>query len=210
MRRGLIFGALGLAAALGVAAVFVERSQRGPDIETIGLTRPSEEAPALCPWRNPQADMQAFFPGADRYQTRIMVLSGMRVPLKQRLGPETPLDSNVLYAYPVFQGQTPRGAVMVQRAAGEYGALEIVVGVQLDGKIAGARLQRSREPDEVTTFLQSPHWLGGFQGKTAEDAWKIGVDLPVVPPIAQKAAETTAKTVRMLLIEWELAKNHLR
>ena len=199
--------ALGLVAAGASLTVWQHRPADAP-IETIGLTRPTGEAPAMCPWRTPAQDMAAFFPGADRYETRTLILSGLRIPLKQRLGARTPLETNRLYAYPVWQGRTRRGTMLVQRAAGDYGALELVVGVGPNGRVAGARVQRHREPPEIARAITSPVWLGAFRGKTAQDAWRPGLDLPAVSAVARPAARTLADTARALLIERDVAAQH--
>ena len=202
---------LGLAAlaAVGVGASVWTAHLPQDRLETITFTRPLvSSAPGLCPWRDPKGDLRAFFPGADRYQTRLLALSGLRLPILKRLGPGASLEDNTLQSFPVFQGSVPQGAVLVQRAAGEYGAMEIVVGVDTSGRVRGVRLQRMREPDAVAQALMDPAWLASLRGKTAGDAWRLGADLPDRPASARDSARLVALTVRGLLIEYDEARKH--
>ena len=195
-----------VAAGGGILGAAVLRTQSPTAaIETIGFSRPLETAPAMCPWRTPQVDMKEFFPGATRSETRTLVLSGLRVALKKRLGPNSPQEANILYAYTVYQNKMRRGTVLVQRAAGEYGALELVLGVGPDGRVAGARVQRCREPQSIASAIESPRWLNAFRGKNAHSLWTVGADLPAVSPLARPAAVVVAKTARALLIELDEA-----
>lgn len=203
-RRLGVFGVLAALAGAGAWA-WATRQAQTPALETLTLTRPVVTAPpAMCAWRNPSSDMAAFFPGADSYHTRLMVLSGLRVPIRQRLGVYP--DADVLYAYTVFRRGARCGEVLTHRVAGEYGAMEVVVGVDAQGRVTGMRLQRLREPDAVARALTAPAWDGAFRGKTAGDAWRLGQDIPDVPPPARVSAGKVVDAVRALLIEYDVAR----
>jgi hypothetical protein len=164
------------------------------------------EVPAMCPWRDPKSDLRRFFPGADSYGQETLILSPLRLEIMKRLGPGVPLESNALYIYRALQGQTRRGTALVRRASGEYGAIEVVVAVDPERRVIGVHLQRHREPPAIASAIASPQWLGAFRGKTANDAFHIGGDLPAVPPVAEKSAEAIAGAVRSLLIELDVAE----
>jgi hypothetical protein len=192
-----------LLCVMGLTVWWLERATNGP-IETIDVTRADvSSAPAMCPWRDPPHDMQAFFPGATAYRTDVLILSRLRLQITKRLGPDTPLEVNALYLYRIERSGRPVGTVLVRRTAGQYGAIEVVAGVGPDGHVVGMRLQRLREPPAIAGALTAPGWLGAFRGKTASSAFRIGGDLPDVPPAARESARAVARAVRALLIEFE-------
>lgn len=161
----------------------------------------------MCPWRDPNGDLRRFFPGATTYRQDTLILSPLRLPILKRLGPGARLDSNALYAYRALKGGAAVGAVLIRRVAAEFGAVEVVVGVGLDRRVVGVRLQRHREPPAVAAAIASPAWLGAFRGKGPGDAFRIGGDLPAVPPEARRSAEAVAGAVRSLLIEYDVAES---
>ena len=196
-----------LAAAIGAGVwVWVAHSPQDKT-ETLTFTHPLvTAAPALCPWREPRRDLHAFFPQADGYQTRVISLSGLRLPIQQRLGPHATMDYNSLSVFPVFHGNAPQGAVLIQRTTGEYGVIEIVVGVDEQERVTGTRIQRLREPQEVAQALTDQAWLQAFRGKTASDAWIVGKDVPDRPAPARASAQIVARSVRSVLIEYDEAR----
>ena len=204
---------LGVPALLAVGAGAWQWAAHLPQdrVETLTLTHPLvTSAPAVCPWRDPQGDLRTFFPTADRYQTRLMVLSGLRLPILHRLGPGASLESNSLSVFSVFRGVAPQGAVLVRRAAGEYGVIEVVVGVNTVGRVQGVRLQRLREPDRIAQALTDPAWLQAFRGKTADSPWRLGGDVPDRPAPARASARTIVGAVRRLLIEYDVSQQHAK
>lgn len=179
----------------------------GPDIPVLGLKHHGEVA-AMCPWRQPDADMHAFFPGSTAYHTDFLIFSHDRMRILQLLGPDSPLMSTSLYVHRIVEGTLPRGSIVVQRVAGPHGALEVVVGLGTDGRIAGARIQRLREPENIAELITSRNWLAGFIGKSSDSPLQIGTDLPAVPSSALPAAKTVARTIRTLVIETDFARLH--
>lgn len=162
---------------------------------------PSNPAAAMIPWRNSEEDMAAFFPGAtvpSASQPKIIALSQHRQEIQQRLGPDISLDSNALYIFPV----PGHGAVLLRRASGEYGAIEVVLAVDEKQKVVSVRIQRHREPPDIATAITSPTFLSAFRGKTAEDDFIIGKGLPAIPEVAKTSATAIARAVRALLIEY--------
>lgn len=151
--------------------------------------------------------MAAFFPGATGFRTDTLVFSSLRPQIIARLGPGVPLRENALRIYPVFNQSIRVGTVLVHSAAGEHGAIECVVALAPSHQILGVRLQRLREPPIVVKALTSPLWLRAFKGKTADDKWQVGRDVPAVPPAAEPSAKAVAGAVRVLLIEHQIASD---
>lgn len=191
--------------AVGVGAVVIALGLRPRDetLQTVQSTTTNPEAPAMCPWREPQRDMQAFFPGSDGYQTQTVALSRKRLQIIKRLGPGAALDSNALYINRITKQGETIGAVIVKRAAGEFGGIEIVLAVHQDGHIAGVHIQRHREPPSVAEVIASANWLGSFTGKSADAPFSIGQDIPVVPAPARTSASAVVSAIKMLMIEYD-------
>ena len=189
-------------------ALFRSPSADGPALETVDLTaRPSAFAPALVPWREPERDLAPLFPGTSGYRTETLLLGALRLEILRRLGPNSTLRESALDAHRVRRANgTLAGTVLVRRAPGEYGAIELVVGVDPAGRVAGVRVQRQREPQPTAAILTSARWLGALRGKTAADAWRVGDDVLAVPPAARPSADALAAAVRALLVEFAVAE----
>ena len=191
-----VIGLLG--ACLGLAYLLHDGSG---DVKT-AYARPNPFGPQsqpMVPWRAPRADLDVFFPGAalpDSAAPRVLALSSKRAEIIRRLGNETPLDSNALFVFPV-EG---RGAILLRRAAGEFGAIEVVLGVDTAGKVVGLRLQRHREPPEIERALTARPFLMSFSGKTAQSHFELPAQ---TPPVAEKSARAVLRAVRALLIEYD-------
>jgi hypothetical protein len=198
MRRPVFLAALALAVCLAfVCWHTINRSS--VEVFTDGKATPPEPAP-LCPWREPEADLKSFFPGATGYHTETCILSGLRLELADRLGRQLTGDENGLRVNRVYQNDTALGSILTRRVKGEYGAIELVLATDDHQCVRGLRLQRLREPETSASVLQATNWLNGFVGKRAEDAWRIGVDIPQVPAEAQQSAAAIVDGVRSLLV----------
>ena len=164
------------------------------------------EPALLCPWRQPEADLRRFFPGATRWQSETRVLSGQLLELKRQLGRDPQPEELALQIHRVFRGTDEVGAVFVRSVHGEYGAIEVVLALDLQGTVAGLKLQRQREPAAITAALTSPDWLGAFRGLRAADFAAAVPRLPAVPGEAQSSANAIADGVRSLLILYQTAR----
>jgi Na+-translocating ferredoxin:NAD+ oxidoreductase RnfG subunit len=120
--------------------------------------------------------------------------------LAARLGRTPSGDENALRVYPVYQEKIPLGVVLTRRVKGEHGGIEIVAAVSTNQQICGLRLQRLREPEFGAAALQDSEWLRSFDGKTADDPWRLGKDIPDVPSEARASAESIVEGVRDSLI----------
>src|SRR5579862_7000180 len=198
-----------ICAAAILAAVMVTRSANSlPQAETFHLHDVPVQAvdsPGMLPWRNPKADMQAFFPGATDYRLQPVAFSGIVAPIQQRLGLKTPLEVYGVYVYTILRNGAVCGTVSIQQADGEYGVIEVVVGLDNQSRIVGIRLQRYREPGTIAKALTSPSWLSSFRGKDENSAFQIGDDIPSVPKEAMPSAQAVVGTVRALVIELAVA-----
>jgi hypothetical protein len=158
-----------------------------------------ESAP-LCPWREPERDLQRFFPGATGSHEELRILSHLRVALIHDLGRPLTAEELLLRPYRVLRGSERLGTVLVRRVKGEFGAIELVLAVTPDGRVRGLRLQRQREPTSIAAALTAPGWLGAFEGKTADSPLQPGEDLPRVSDTTRTSAVAVAEGVRSLLI----------
>jgi hypothetical protein len=205
-RRGILL----LAAAALLAGAW-RLTAAGPAIPShTTASHPSVEPAPLCPWRERERDLRRFFPDATGSREELKILSHLRVALLQELGRPLTAEEMLLRPYHVVNGGAPLGSVLVRRVKGEFGAIELVLAVQHDGRVRGVRLQRQREPGPVAAVLTSPQWLRGFRGKTADSPLRVGEDLPGVPPEAKASAVAVAEGVRTSLILLRAAEQHGR
>src|SRR5437870_13286554 len=157
MRRRWLYGGLGLALLFGIAARWISaRWLSSGDVPHAAHGQHIELAP-MCPWRQPETDLRAFFPGATRHETEIRILSGERLELARRLGRMPAPEEHSLYLHRVYDAQRRLGTVLTRRVKGEYGAIEIVLAANPDGRVRGVRYQRLREPERIASALQSRH-----------------------------------------------------
>jgi hypothetical protein len=204
MARTVLFG---IGALVALSAVVGWRLAQSPTTETVveSQVRPPEAAP-LCPWREPQRDLEQLFPTATRYETETHILSGQRLELAQRLGRPPSGDENALHLYSVYGAQTALGTIVTRRVKGACGAIELVLAADINHQVCGLLLQRLREPEPIARALQNPDWLHSFNGKGADAALQLGRDIPEVPPQARTSAQAVAEGVRSALILLDTAE----
>jgi hypothetical protein len=194
------------ALAVTVAGAFVATDYYQPAhvaIPPIAIN--ASESAGMCPWRNPVADMQAFFPGSDRYEQHLLIMSDLLPETLRRLGPGSRVDANGIYCYRIYKGSKRVGVVLAQRTPGEYGVVEYAEGIGPEGKIAGLRIQRLREPAATKLAIESPAWLGAFIGNSSSSRFELGADIPNVPDDSRQTAESVVSSVRRLTIEYDVA-----
>jgi hypothetical protein len=196
MRKQVIWSC-GLAGAVLLSfGMFQARTDETPALFEPAVR--SIEAAPLCPWRDPEADLRTFFPGATRYVDETRILSGQRVELAQRLGRLPEAEENALLSHRVFAGSECLGFILTRRVKGEYGAIEIVLAVSPRGEVEGVSLQRWREPEAIAHELRNPEWLQRFRGRTQARGWD-GDDLRRLPEEARVSARAVREGVRGLL-----------
>jgi len=178
------------------------------EVATIDVAPPSEthqtESAGLCPWREPDADLRAFFPGATGTRDETLVLSRQSLEIGKRLGHPATGEDRALQIHRVLEGDRERGVVVARRIRGDAGAMELVLAIDETGKVIGARLQRQREPDAVARALRSPAVLAALKGKTADSDFTPGAD---VPTAARADAQALFDGARAALILLDLSKS---
>ncbi len=167
-------------------------------------SKPPEAAP-LCPWREPERDLKMVFPTATGYKVETRILSGLRLELGERLGRVPAPDENAFHFYSIYREETSLGTVLTRRIKGEHGAIELVLATDLERRVCGLHFQRLREPGPITRALENTEWRQSFVGRRADSQWKLGGDIPNVPPEARASAEAVLEGARSLLILLETA-----
>jgi hypothetical protein len=191
-----------------VAALWISRSTRTRSVAEGTSTRsPRGENSSVCPWREPQRDLRTLFPEATEYVTETRILSQFMGPIHKRLNRPMTVDENPLRIYRATDGTRAKGAILVKRVKGEHGGIELVTGIDPQGRVCGVLIQSQREPDSVAQVITN--WLPHFVGKTAESALQPGGDLPEVAPDARTTANAIAEGVRRGLIVFSFAENAL-
>lgn len=158
----------------------------------------------VCVWRDPERTMQRLFPTATDYKTvTTRMTPALIAEIEKSLG--LPLEASEKKEFDTYDitssaGGKPvvLGTVLALAGKGEYGAIEVVIGVDPAGRIIGAYIQRSRE--RVTAALQSPAFLRQFAGKTMRDRFEIGGGLQPASAPAEPASRTVAFVIRKMLI----------
>jgi hypothetical protein len=208
MKRPAVLAA---AAAIVAAAVYVVvRSTPEPTVAAVSTESKQTESAGLCPWRTPDADLRAFFPGATGYERRLLILSDLHSDVVKLLGPKMPIDANGIYYYRIMKSGKRVGGVIAQRTPGEYGVVEYVAAFDDQGRIAGVKIQRLREPDSTAKAITSTAWLKSFNGKDEHSVLNLGSDIPHVNQEATVTAQSLTESIRRLTIEYDVALAHGR
>lgn len=158
------------------------------------------EAAAFCPWRQPEADLARFFPGATTSKLEPAILSGQLAELMEALGRPLAPEENPLRRHRVWKQDELLGFVLTHRLRGEHGAIEVVLAVDQAGRVRGVNLQRMREPAPIAAALSDPAWLAAFEGRSVTNDWRPGTDLPEVIPAARVSAAAIVEGVHGLLV----------
>lgn len=162
----------------------------------------------VCVWRDPERTMQKIFPAARDYRTTTVKLDAGKVrSIEQALGgPYEEASAGEFNFYDIMgvvHGKPQKlGTLMALAGKGDYGVIEVVVGVDPSGKILGAYIQRSRE--RVTRALQSPAFLAQFNGKTTGDDFQVGTSLKPAAAEAETASRTVAQVIRKMMVLYDV------
>jgi len=187
-----------------VAALWISRSTQSVPVSE-SKRAPKGESSPICPWREPERDLRTLFPDATQYVTETRILSQFIGPIHKRLNRPMTVDENPLRIYRATDGTRSMGAILVKRVKGEHGGIELVIGIDPQGRVCGVLVQSQREPDSVTQVITN--WLPHFVGKTAKSPLSAGDDLPEVAPDARTTANAVAEGVRSGLIVFSFAEN---
>ncbi len=162
----------------------------------------------VCVWRDPERTMQKIFPQARDYKTVTVKMTPDKIAaiekaLGAKLDDSEKAEFNFYRITGVAKGKPGTiGTIVALAGKGEYGAIEVVVGVDQDGKIIGAYIQRSRE--RATHALESPKFLKQFVGKTKDSGFEVGKDIVLVSPESEQSSRVVAFVIRKMLIFYDV------
>lgn len=156
----------------------------------------------VCVWRNPERTMTRIFADASDYKTITKIISHeKRAIMEDRLGESLTAGESKDWIYYEITGKKGEtlGFILSDAEKGEYGVIEIIMGITLDGRIEGLYIQRSQERDKQ---FKSREFLDQFANKDLVDLERgIHVD---DESIASRAVLFGVK--KMIIFYEELAK----
>lgn len=158
----------------------------------------------VCVWRDPERTMQKVFPSARDYKTITVKMTADKIgaiekDLGRKLDDSEKGEFNFYDIVGTSQGKPQKlGTVIALAGRGEYGTIEVVIGVDPQGRIIGAYIQRSRE--RVTRALESPQFLEQFKGKTKNDPFDVGAAIKSAGPDADAASRIVAFVIKKMLV----------
>lgn len=161
----------------------------------------------VCVWRDPERTMTKLFPEAQDYATITIKLTPEHISaIEKRFG--AGLEDAEKHEFNFYELKAKRGGKVVSLGhavalggKGEYGVIEIVIGVDLNRKIRAAYIQRSNE--RAKKEIQSEEFLNQFKGKSFSDPLEFGKDLKSPPQSAAFAGNTVRLTIKKMLAFYE-------
>lgn len=156
----------------------------------------------VCVWRDPERTMQHIFPDARDYKTVIVKLTPQHIAaiektLGAKLDPAETREFNFYDITGVVDKRAAKlGTVIALAGKGEYGAIEVVVGLDTANRIAGVYVQRAREKGRKA--LETDAFLKQFLGKKYDD--DILGQLRPASPDTIAASRTVAAVVQKMLV----------
>jgi len=149
----------------------------------------------VCIWRFPDKDIQTLFPKATGYKTEVLTYSKQeRVKIESLLGAKLDDDETKFNFYRIKKDTAKIGLVLTHSAKGQYGAIEVVIGLNNKAEVIGVLIQRDREIKSKE--LRSNKFLEQFLNKMAKSKFD---DIKSVKG-AEKASKAVVLSVRKLLI----------
>lgn len=157
----------------------------------------------VCVWRDPERTMTKIFPEANDYETIDQKISTEKLKrIENRLAKSLDAGERTNWVYYKIRGSKTDvlGYILTDAEKGEYGVIEIVMGINTDGKIIGLYIQRSRERD---TEFKSKDFLNQFIGRTKDDLIQIGRDIKAESSLP---TEQVVYGVRKMLVMYDELK----
>ncbi len=160
----------------------------------------------VCVWRDPERTMSKLFPEAQDYSTITIKLTSEHIAaIEKRLG--STLDESERHEFNFYELKSKQDGKLVSLGyaialggKGEYGVIEVVIGIDPNRKIRAAYIQRSSE--RMKKEIESPSFLTQFKGKSAVDPFEFGKDLKNAPT-ATLAGNTVRLTITKMLAFYE-------
>ena len=166
------------------------------------------EPASPCPWRDAEQDMMNWFPGATKYTTHDVILSGQRTELQQKLGRMLQPEEMALHTYLVARNDQQVGTVLTRRVKGDHGAIEFVLGLDSEEKIRDFKIQRIREPEEVVHELEALDLRERVLKLNSSNISLRNIGTARSP--AEKLATNILGEVRALLVLFETGQTNLQ
>lgn len=118
----------------------------------------------VCVWRNPERTMTRLFPDAQDYKTKIVPITAEKLSvIEKRIGTEILAGQRKQYQY--FEMLNKNGEVigytMAVTQKGQFGAIELVFGLDKNHSLNGIYIQRSRERNNE---FKKPAFLEKLKG----------------------------------------------
>lgn len=166
----------------------------------------------VCVWRDPDRTMQKIFPAARDYKTVIVKMTPDKISaIEGKLGAK--LDDSEkqeisFYDIMGIESGHPQkvGTIIALAGKGEYGVIEVVIGVDARGRIVGTYIQRSRE--RATHELESVQFLEQFKSRTEKDSFDVSSGIKPAGP--DEDAESSSKVVAFVVHKMLLFYDVLR
>lgn len=158
----------------------------------------------VCVWRNPERTMSTIFPEAKDYRTVDKKISpDKREIIEKKLNDKLAPGEREDWTYYKILGKDDQGlgCIIADAEKGEFGVIEIVMGITPDGKVKGVYIQRAREKKKE---FKSKEFLSQFEGKTVKDSLALGKDIKV-KEVSLPVKMTVLGIRKMLLFYEELA-----
>ena len=172
---------------------------RSRTLVALGLALSGAAAHAdVCVWRDPEKTMTQLFPEARDYKTvDRKIPAATRARIERRLGRQLEAGEAENWTYYTLIGAKGAvlGSVIADAEKGDYGVIEIVLGLEPDGRVRGVYIQRSRE--RKSKELSAPAFLAQFSGKVGDLTGDASVQ-PVAG--AETASREIAFGVRKMLV----------
>lgn len=154
----------------------------------------------ICVWRNPERTMTRLFPEARDYRTvTVPIAHDALTRIEQRAGAALLPGQRAQYQY--FEmldgGGEVIGYTQAMTQKGEFGAIELVFGMDLQHRVTGVYIQRQRERDRG---FREESFLAKFKGLSV-----AGADAFTDPmePVGTVGTHAVTLGVRKALIEFD-------
>ncbi len=158
----------------------------------------------VCIWRDPDKDIKKIFPQATGYKSVVRRYNKKEKEIIEKLiNKELDPDETEFTFYLIFMNKKRIGTVLTHTEKGQYGAIEVVIGLDSLNRVQKVLIQRDREIKSKE--LRSENFLNQFKGKSFKDTIEIN---KTIKPIkgAEKASKSIAFSVKKMLIIYEILK----
>jgi len=151
--------------------------------------------------------MSKVFPNAHDYKTiDLKIPSAKRTSIEQRLGkPLDPGERDSWTYYEIIGKDSVLGYIIADAEKGDYGVIEIVIGLNVDGRVNQVYIQRSRERNKE---FKTKEFLAQFAGKTKTDPIRIGKDIVAQSTLPTEQVSFGVRKMLVMFDELQMKKSH--